>query len=258
LPSQLLNLLSSPTPRLLVVIPSKGRPGNIARAIDAWDLTGAFDIAQMVVLVEAAELEAYAQVIGPARYRPIMLVETGAPGYAHGANWAARRWISDQGLGAATDHLAVQGDDHLPETPGWAQRYVAELDQLVEQFGAGMVYGDDGLRGERLATEWAVSRSWVETIGRVIPALVGHLYSDTSVLDLAKAAGVARYLPDVWVRHLHPLAGRAEWDEQYRRVNSDRQQQDDRRIYIRWSTRPESSPKAGLVNQAAKLRALRP
>jgi len=253
-----------PAARMVAIVPSKGRPQNAARAIEAWLATRAPEVAGLTFVVEESDVEAYAgairEVFAGEPESWVQMLVTGAPGYAHGANWAARHTLD---VAPYPVHMAVQGDDHVPGTDGWAQRYCDELDALVAELGVGMVYGDDGLRGEKLCTEWAVSWSWVGTLNRIIPALVGHLYSDTSVLDLAKAAGCARYLPDVSIRHMHPLASvdgkpAADWDPQYRRVNSDAQRRDDHRIYLRWSTRPEQSDKAGLVNQAAKLRALRP
>ncbi|WP_037684635.1 hypothetical protein, partial [Streptomyces griseus] len=104
-------------------------------------------------------------------------------------------------------------------TVGWAGRYVDELRQL----GTGIVYGDDGYQGERLPTQWAMTADVVGALGRMVPAPVEHLYCDNSVLDLGRAAGCIRYLPDVLVEHMHPVAGKAADDDQYRRVNSSAQ-----------------------------------
>lgn len=248
------------TPILVVIIPTKGRPQNIRTVLEAWDATDAWADAAMLLVVEQPEIPAYEAVVNQHGPLAVEILPTGAPGYAPGANWAAR-WLLENAPQPV--HMAVHGDDHVPGTVGWAKRYREELDHLNREFGAGMVYGDDGLRGEKLCTEWAVTWSWVHNLNRIVPALVRHLYSDTSVLDLAKAAGICRYLPDVSIRHMHPLAtvdGKqaAAWDEQYRRVNSDAQRAADLKVYQRWSTRPLESDKAGLVNQCARLRALRP
>jgi hypothetical protein len=97
----------------------------------------------------------------------------------------------------------------------------------------------------------------VRAIGRTVPAIVQHLYCDNAVRDLGQAAGCLRYLPDVVIEHMHPTAGKSEWDDGYRAVNSADRRADDKRIYQRWRDRPIGHPRAGLASQAAIVRALR-
>ena len=107
------------------------------------------------------------------------------------------------------------GDDHRPRTDGWDTKMLAALREL----GTGVVYGDDLLQGERLCTSWAMTSDIVRALGRMVPAPVEHMFCDNAVMDLAKAAKCLRYLPDVVIEHLHPLAGKADWDPGYWRVN---------------------------------------
>ena len=64
---------------------------------------------------------------------------------------------------------------------------------------------------------------------------------------IGKAAGCARYFPDVVVEHLHPLAGKAQKDEIYAR--SHRWVMPDRRWWARWQS-------GGKARDVRRLRAI--
>ncbi|MEU5549208.1 hypothetical protein ABZ738_05515 [Micromonospora sp. NPDC047793] len=216
---------------LLVIVPSRGRPESVARLVEAWQATGAYDDgAELMFAVDADDptYPAYMAEIG--RCRP------GALG-----TFTAREWVPmvHKLNAAVVDVLAAvpglpalgfAGDDHLPRTPGWARRYLDEMRQM----GTGIVYGDDRIQGARLPTQWATTSDIVRTLGRMVPADVEHLYCDDAIADLGRAARCLRYLPDVVIEHVHPLAGRAAWDDQYRRVNHPGQYARDRAAYERW------------------------
>ena len=59
----------------------------------------------------------------------------------------------------------------------------------------------------------------VRALGHMAPPALTHLYVDNYWRDLGRACRCLTYLPVVVVEHLHPLAGKATWDEGYRRVN---------------------------------------
>ena len=46
-----------------------------------------------------------------------------------------------------------------------------------------------------------------------------HLFFDNFVKQLGLDLEYLKYLPDVIIEHLHPVAGKAEMDEGYARVN---------------------------------------
>jgi len=214
---------------LLVIVPSRGRPDNVRQVIEAWQATEAFGDAQLAVAFDADDprRDEYARVIGAA-----------GPGVA---SFEAFEWMPMVAKlsAAALDALTLRpglfavgfaGDDHLPRTVGWARRYLTELRDL----GTGIVYGDDGLQGAQLPTQWAMTANIVRALGRMVPADVEHLYCDNAVKDLGVAAGCLRYLPDVLVEHMHPMAGKAPTDDGYRRVNSGEQYARDRAAYAAW------------------------
>ena len=229
---------------LAVIVPTRGRPENIRRVLEAWDFTEAWADADLILALDADDPE-----IG--RY------------YELAVEWPRLEWRTFPQwqpmvpklnatalLLAEGDHeyraLGFAGDDHLPQTIGWARRYLTVLGELK----TGMVYSDDGYQGQNLCTEWAMTTDVVTTLERMVPALVEHMYCDNAVLELMTSLGAVRYLPEVRIEHRHPIAGKAETDAQYERVNSREQFRRDRQTFIKWQRRE-------LAGQVAALRELR-
>lgn len=140
--------------------------------------------------------------------------------------------------------VGFMGDDHRPRTKGWDKAYIDALREL----GTGLVYGNDLLQGERIPTQVAMTADIVRTLGYMAPPKLGHMYVDNAWLALGRALDRITYLPGVIIEHLHPLAGKGEWDEGYNRVNSPGQYDRDRVFFQLWLH--------SLPGEVAKLRSL--
>jgi hypothetical protein len=68
-----------------------------------------------------------------------------------------------------------------------------------------------------------------------LPGLV-HLYVDNAWLELGRAAGVLGYLPDIVIEHMHPGAGKADWDAGYAEANAPELDAADKAVFERWRT----------------------
>ena len=229
-------------PDLAILVPTRGRPGNVEKVISAWDFTNAWDDADLIIIVDEDDprYQEYVDLIDPDAC-PLRI-------------YSVPRWVPMvHKLDLAACDMAelywavgFAGDDHLPQTIGWAARYLAVLRELK----TGMVYGDDGYQGAKLSTEWAVTSDVVRALGRMVPAPVEHMFCDNSILELFVAAGAVRHLPEVRIEHMHPYAGKAATDEQYQRVNGRAQMSQDRRAYQGWQ-------RTELASQVAVVRELR-
>lgn len=229
---------------LLVIVPTRGRPGNIRRALQAWDHTQAWADADILLAIDADDptVGGYREIgVEWAASGQVWLMEF--PEWAHMV--AKLNAAAADVLGEYTA-VAFMGDDHVPRTVGWAHAY---LDTLAE-LGTGVVFGDDLHRGAELCSQWAMTADIVRALGRMIPADVEHLYSDTSVMDVAREAGCLRYLPDVVVEHVHYIVGKATQDAGYIRVNSIGQYARDGASYEAWKANQ-------MAADVATVRALR-
>lgn len=239
------------SPELAVVIPTRGRPENIRRVISAWDFTNAWDVADLVLAVDGDDPEhtGYIRLMEETRHP-----DTGEALFSVVTldRWTPMVYKLDKvalnlALTGKYFALGFAGDDHLPQTIGWAATYLEELHKP----GVAMVYGDDGYQGRKLSTEWAVCADVVRQLGRMVPAPVEHMYCDNSMMDLFGAAGLLRHLPQVRIEHMHPIAGKGKDDDQYRRVNSRDQFRADRDRYQGWKN-------GQLSADLAVLRKIRP
>lgn len=237
-------------PELAVIVPTRGRPENVRKVIDAWTFTGAWNHAELHLGVDADDprLPEYLELVNGACVP--------GDGEIHIGVHVVERWmpmvpkLNQVAVTLASTGryfaLGFAGDDHLPRTINWAHRYLTVLHDL----GTGMVYGDDGYQGVKLSTEWAVTSDVVRELGRMVPAPVDHLYCDNAIMDLFSAAGALRHLPEVRVEHMHPSAGKAPGDDQYRRVNSRDQFHSDGNVYRQWR-------RGALAAEAAVVRRMR-
>lgn len=223
---------------LTVVVPSRGRPQAVTELAAAFEATATSS--PLLVFSLDEDDPALGQYLAAIRDRQSWVDVAVAPNanMAEALNHAAR----------GTDGFAVafMGDDHRPRTYGWDAVYLDALRVL----GTGIVYGDDLLQRENLPTQVAMTTDIVRTLGWMTPPGLRHMYLDNFWRDLGAAAGCLRYLPDVVVEHMHPVAGKAQLDEGYERVNAPEMYEHDRRAYNLYL--------AGEFRaDAAKIRALR-
>jgi hypothetical protein len=141
----------------------------------------------------------------------VLMVEKNGKGMAKPLNFAAGHYANKY------RHFAFLGDDHRPRTKNWDVHFINALDEL----GTGLVYGNDLLQGKNLATAIAMTGDIVKALGGMVPPDMIHLYLDNFWMQLGQDLNAMTYLDDVILEHMHPIAGKAEWDEGYRAVNAE-------------------------------------
>lgn len=206
-------------PRLLMLVPTRGRPGNAAELYEAFrDTTGPEADVLFAVDDDDPELGAY-RALGVPLYV--------GPRLRFGGTLNALAPLSGPTGIFATGYM---GDDHRPRTPGWALRFLEELDRL----GTGMVYGNDLIHGANLPTAIAMTTDIISSLGYMVPGGLEHLFVDNAHLELGRAIGRITYLPDVIIEHMHPLVGKAAEDDLYRLNNAEAQYAADGHRFEDW------------------------
>ena len=191
---------------LVVLVPSRNRTQNIAELIKSYDETETESDLIVIVDDDEPQMDAYLQ-LGC----DVLMIEKQGKGMAKPLNFAARHYAHKY------RHFAFLGDDHRPRTKNWDLQFINTLDEL----GTGLVYGNDLLQGENLATAIGMTGNIVNALGGMVPPDMIHLYLDNFWMTLGKDLNALRYIPEVVLEHLHPIAGKAEWDEGYREVNAE-------------------------------------
>jgi len=193
---------------MALIVPSRGRPQNIIRLYEALYKTES-DV-ELVVGVDRddPEIDSYYDVVSNRNIS--MVVSPERRRFGPTLNFIAKMYADDY------EYLAWMGDDHLPITKGWDQRYRDELGKM----DAGIVYGNDLVMGASIATQLAFTSNIVKALGYAVPEGFVHLFIDNYFMDLARELGNITYLSDVIVQHLHPISGHAEEDQTYEEASS--------------------------------------
>ena len=202
---------------ITVLMPSRGREAQAAEARAAFDATKVIPTTKMLTVVDMEEP-------GYAGYDILRVAHEG--GMANALNAAAQGLL----LTEEAEIIGFVGDDHRFRTPGWDLR-IAAANQSI---GGGIVYGNDLIRGEELPSAVFMDARIVQALGWMALPGCRHLYLDDTWRELGKTLGRLRYLPDVVIEHLHPIAGKANWDDNYARVNDPANYDHDRQVYDNW------------------------
>ncbi|MFJ6239565.1 hypothetical protein ACIQH0_36395 [Streptomyces griseus] len=227
---------------LLVIIPTRGRPQAVPALVQAWDDTGATADLLFAVDTDDPELSGYkaeaAKLKGDSRFR-----------FVFGKRLRLCGTLNQQAVKAAKRYryLAFLGDDHRPRPA--AMPWDARIRECLSG-GPGIVYGNDLLQGEAMATAVAMTSDIVATLGYMAPNVLTHLCLDLVWVDWGKGMGRITYLDDMVIEHLHPANGKAELDAGYEEVNSDAMVSADTAAYY------DYRDNGGLDTDLAKLRKL--
>jgi glycosyltransferase involved in cell wall biosynthesis len=193
-----------------IIVPSRNRPHNIKELQQSLIETGTNSNLFVVVDDDDKTIEDYYELEN--NFTEVLTFERGKKGMADPLNKGARFLLEMNRY----DYFIFVGDDHRPRTEYWDQIWRTNLDEL----GTGLVYGDDLLQRQNLPTAVGMTASIVQELGGMIPEGFAHLYLDNFWLRLGQDLNAIRYLPETVIEHLHPIAGKGEWDAGYQEVNS--------------------------------------
>jgi len=198
-----------------MLIPSRGRPAAAAHAVDSAMSMARDTGTRVLVAVDAddPELGNYERAIPEGCLRI---------GHPRRIGPLLNEIVAEQ-LDAGWSHYGFMGDDHRCRTSHWDE-------QLMQP---GVAYGNDLVHGEGLPTAFVVNARVIRELGYIVPPGILHLYFDNAALVIGERYGLV-YWPNVIIEHLHPLVGKAEWDEGYERANSAATNDHDREVYEAW------------------------
>lgn len=118
-------------------------------------------------------------------------------------NYATNDYIMD-----FFTHIGWAADDVRFLTPGW--------DDLVQEHKELVVYGQDGIQNEKMATHPFIRTEIPRALGYLLPPELVHGCADTFIEALAREIGSIAYDPRIKTDHLHVDAGKSEDDQTYK------------------------------------------
>jgi glycosyltransferase involved in cell wall biosynthesis len=201
-------------PRISILVPTRGRPESLVRLVGSAVQTAAGPV-EFVFYVDDDD-QASADALDVMAHLNVRYIRGERVVLSEMWNRCAEK--------ANADVMMHCGDDIIFRTPGWDVKVLAEFAKHPD--GIVLVHGNDLFQGGNLATHGFLHRRWVEAVGHFVPPYFSSDYNDTWLTAVADEIGRRVYLPDVVTEHLHPLAGKGEWDLTHRE-RLERHQKDD-------------------------------
>lgn len=215
-----------------ILLPTRGRPGNLDRFVKAVKATAADWHLYLRLDYDDPEVPAYDEVLD--HHDPRITITRGERvGFGPSLNELA--YLADRD---GMSHVGMFGDDVVPETGYWDSWLVDGLGDSL-----GIAYGDDGLRNKHspdLPTHYVTQTEVYRRLGYLAPPTIRHLFLDNVARDVGRYLKNFVYVP-VKIRHLHPWAeGEHLNDTTYTEGGRNPDvRHADRLAYIRWSTERE-------------------
>jgi hypothetical protein len=184
---------------LAVLVPSRARPGNAARLLDAMEQTCTADT-KLVLGLDADDpyLDDYWQLDCEQVVKPNLhhkLVE----------------WLNVMAHERSESLIGHVGDDNVPRTVGWDEQVHESLERNEFCFGNDL---DPGRPPGSLSIHIFMRRTVVDRLGYMGPPQIQHMYVDPVWYAWGNATSI-EYLDDAVLEHMHYSLGRSERDESY-------------------------------------------
>jgi hypothetical protein len=217
--------------KVVAVIPSRGRPERCMAAVESLWTNATLVDTSIVVAIDRddPEFSNYLRDFPQGKIGPsvtgIALATEDTGNLVKATNTASLRIAQDD----PDCIIGNIGDDQLCRTVGWDKMV---RDAMTEP---GFVYGNDLFQGEALPCGGIfIHAAIVNALGWYALPELEHLFIDNVWKDLGEGIGRLTYLPDMVIEHMHPLAGKADWDEGYERANGQPAVDRDRTVYEAW------------------------
>ena len=200
----------------LVILPTRDRPDNAERCINA--LKEHSVLSDFCIAIDDDQADLYPRLDD-------VIYEVNPRLRMNGTlNLVANKYVDKY------ETIFFLGDDHLVQTPNWDEY----LSSAIASKGYGLAYGNDLLQGVNLATAVMMSTNLIKPVGYMAPPKLIHLFMDNYWMTLGRNLGTLWYFDKVIIEHIHPVAGKTEWDEAYMAANSTEVSNKDREEFLRY------------------------
>lgn len=106
------------------------------------------------------------------------------------------------------------GDDIVFASTNWDFHVRQAFEECPDRIL--FVYGKDGVQNERLGTHGFIHQNWVKTVGYFVPPYFSCWYNDTWLTNVSKRIDRARYIPEIYTRHIRSVRQGAVNDDTYK------------------------------------------
>lgn len=202
---------------ITVLLPSRGRPRGAYEAVQSFYDTVTLPATRLILLLseDDPELDKYFNLaekwsILPAQYNTL----------SKKLNRGAQDFQSEI--------IGFVADDNRFRTSGWDETIAGVLNT------PGIAYGNDLFHGQGLPTSVFMTQDIYNALGWFALPTCDHLYLDNAWRTLGERLGRLTYLPNVIIEHMHPVAGKGEFDATYALSNTSERMSQDGQAFFDW------------------------
>lgn len=195
--------------RVAILVPVLGRPHRVEPLLNS--IAVATPWAHTVVfLCDSHDTEEIAAVSTEASVRPTVRLLLVDGNYARKIN---------AGVRATSEPLVFTGADDLHFHPGWLERAVAQMSDIIGVVGTNDLCSRRVITGEHsthsLVARWYCELGTIDEPGKLLHEAYPHEFCDDELVATAKHRGAYAHACDAVVEHLHPDVRKAPVDALY-------------------------------------------
>lgn len=127
--------------------------------------------------------------------------------------------------------LMNHSDDMWMAKDGWDEIIESDMNKFFPDLGGVLHYNDGNHYGNKLMTYSIMGKKYFDRFGYVYYPGYANVYCDNEAMEVAKKLNKYVYIPDAILNHNHPMWGKAEWDDQYKKTEEPIGYKKDREIY---------------------------
>lgn len=208
--------------KLLIKFPTRSRPQKCLDVLNEYIRNAIGNIHFLVTLDEDDETVTPSFLEALVRIPNCTYVIGQSKGKIHACN-------RDMKFAPAYDILLLASDDMIPIVKGYDRIIREKMTELYPNTD-GVLWFNDGYRGNKLNTLCILGRTYYERFGYIYHPDYVSFYSDNEFMEVAASLGKQTYFSDVIIRHEHPFNTKGLIDELY--IANETHMENDRCIWV--------------------------
>lgn len=194
--------------KILIYVPTRDRPERLKQFLDSFDKFTEGN-SFIIVGVDEDQSEMYAPVVS--HHPSVAVVVTHGEEFAEKVN-KMHELTKDV---YTHEYYYILSDDFIIESP-----FESEMLEAAEGRRFFMGFGNDGIKGESLATAIMMSREIPDAVGYINPSSLKHLYCDNVWTEWGKELNCLYYFQDIKITHNHFTKNPELIDDLYKKSNN--------------------------------------
>jgi hypothetical protein len=196
-----------------LILPTRNRPNNLKRLYQSLvDTTDDLKNVELCFYIDEDDMQSLPVITELAEKIQCQCIQGEAAPKVRVPVWYLQNEVQKISTGPIYMFAA---DDIVFRTKNWDNMVNQQFEKFEDRIA--LVYGPDGFqKGDiPVCTHGFIHQHWIDVVGYLFPSDFNVCYVDRWVTEVAEMIGRRFYLPDMYIEHIHPAAGKAAWDNTY-------------------------------------------